>query len=59
METFRRANLDFTELKARAQRRGFRSVRMNLTGSMRLETRAEQRTSYNVIGVSAGHAAAG
>ncbi len=54
METFRRANLDFTELKSRAQRRGFRSVRMNLTGSMRLETRAEQRTSYNVIGVLPG-----
>ena len=54
METFRRANLDFSELKSRAQRRGFRAVRMNLNGSMRLETRAEQRTSYNVIGVLAG-----
>lgn len=54
METFRRANLDFSELKSRAQRRGFRAVRMNLNGSMRLETRAEQRTSYNVIGVLPG-----
>ena len=54
METFRRANLDFAELKSRAQRRGFRAVRMNLTGSMRLETRAEQRTSYNVVGVLPG-----
>ncbi len=54
METFRRARLDFAELKSRAQRRGFRAVRMNLTGSMRLETRAEQRTSYNVVGVLPG-----
>jgi Zn-dependent M28 family amino/carboxypeptidase len=54
METFRRANLDFAELKQRAQRRGFRAVRMNLTGSMRLETRAEQRTSYNVVGMLPG-----
>ncbi|MCX7358571.1 MAG: M28 family metallopeptidase [Alphaproteobacteria bacterium] len=54
METFRRANLDFNELKSRAQRRGFRAVRMNLNGSMHLETRAEQRTSYNVIGVLPG-----
>ncbi|MGD9965667.1 MAG: M28 family metallopeptidase [Hyphomonadaceae bacterium] len=54
METFRRANLDFTELKARAQRRGFRAVRMNLTGSLRLDTRTEQRTTYNVVGVLRG-----
>jgi Zn-dependent M28 family amino/carboxypeptidase len=54
METFRRANLDFNELKARAQRPGFRAVRMNLTGSMRLETRTEQRTTYNVVGVLPG-----
>lgn len=54
METFRRANLDFNELKARAQRPGFRAVRMNLTGSMRLETSAEQRTTYNVVGVLPG-----
>ncbi|MGQ0531888.1 MAG: M28 family metallopeptidase [Caulobacteraceae bacterium] len=54
METFRRANLDFNELKARAQRRGFRAVRMNLTGSLRLETRTEQRTTYNVVGVVPG-----
>jgi Zn-dependent M28 family amino/carboxypeptidase len=54
METFRRANLDFNELKARAQRRGFRAVRMNLTGSLRLETSAEQRTTYNVVGVLPG-----
>ncbi|MGE0531592.1 MAG: M28 family metallopeptidase [Hyphomonadaceae bacterium] len=54
METFRRANLDFNELKSRAQRQGFRAVRMNLTGSLRLETSAEQRTTYNVVGVLPG-----
>ncbi len=41
METFRRARLDFNELKSRAQRPGFRAVRMNLTGSLHLETSAE------------------
>ncbi|MEZ5956225.1 MAG: M28 family metallopeptidase [Hyphomonadaceae bacterium] len=54
METFRRANLDFDELKSRAQRPGFRAVRMNLNGSMRLETRTEERTTYNVVGVLRG-----
>jgi Zn-dependent M28 family amino/carboxypeptidase len=54
METFRRANLDFAELKARAQRPGFRAVRMNLTGSLRLDTRTEQRTTYNVVGILPG-----
>lgn len=54
MESFRRANLDFAELKQRAQRRGFRAVRMNLTGSLRLETSIEQRTTHNVIGVLPG-----
>ena len=54
METFQRARLDFAELKARAQRSGFRAVRMNLTGSIALDTRVEERTTYNVIGVLAG-----
>jgi len=54
METFRRANLDFNELKLRAQRQGFRAVRMNLTGSLRLETSAVERTTYNVVGVLPG-----
>lgn len=53
-ETFRRAGLDFSQLKARAQTRGFRAVPMNLTGSMRLETRVETRTTSNVIGVLPG-----
>jgi len=55
LETFRRARLDFNQLKSRAQRRGFRAVPMgSLTGSLRLETRAEQRTTYNVVGVLPG-----
>jgi|CXWL01.1.fsa_nt_gi Zn-dependent M28 family amino/carboxypeptidase len=54
METFRRARLDFNELKARAQRRGFQAVRMNMTASLALDTRIEQRTTYNVVGVLPG-----
>jgi Zn-dependent M28 family amino/carboxypeptidase len=55
VETFRRAGLDFNRLKARAQTRGFRAVPMgSLTGSLHLETTAEQRTTYNVIGVLPG-----
>ncbi len=53
-ETFQRARLDYAELKARAQRPGFRPVRMNLTGSIALDTRIEERTTFNVIGVLAG-----
>ncbi|MBL8536553.1 MAG: M28 family peptidase [Hyphomonadaceae bacterium] len=59
METFRRARLDFAELKARAQRPGFRAVRMNLTASMTLETRVEQRTTNNVVAVLPGRERAG
>lgn len=54
METFRRANLDFTELKSRAQRRGFRAVRMNLNGSMTLNTNIETRATSNVVGILPG-----
>ncbi|HYD73784.1 MAG TPA: M28 family metallopeptidase [Candidatus Binatia bacterium] len=57
METFRRAGLDFNQLKARAQTRGFRAVPMGtLRGSLHLETRAETRMTYNVIGVLPGRA---
>ncbi len=58
LETFTRARLDFAELKARAQRQGFRPVRMNLTGSLTLETRIEERTTHNVVGVLPGSARA-
>jgi Zn-dependent M28 family amino/carboxypeptidase len=55
METFRRANLDFDQLKARAQTRGFRAVPMGrLTGSLTLETAAETRITHNVVGVLPG-----
>ncbi len=54
METFRRAGLDFDQLKDRAQQRGFRPVPMNLTGSLALDTRIEERTTYNVVGVLPG-----
>ncbi|QGZ94809.1 M28 family peptidase [Terricaulis silvestris] len=56
LETFRRAGLDFTQLKTRAQQQGFRPVPMNLTGSMTLHTSIEQRTTYNVVGVLPGAA---
>ena len=58
METFQRARLDFAELRTRAQRPGFRPVRMNLTGSIALDTRIEERTTYNVVGVLPGRARA-
>lgn len=54
METFRRAGLDFNQLKARAQQRGFRAVPMNLSGSVRLETTVETRTTSNIVGVFPG-----
>ncbi|WP_135210521.1 M28 family metallopeptidase [Vitreimonas flagellata] len=54
METFRRAGLDFNQLKARAQQRGFRAVPMNLSGSVRLETTVETRTTSNIVGVLPG-----
>jgi Zn-dependent M28 family amino/carboxypeptidase len=58
MEIFQRAHLDFAELRARAQRPGFRPVRMNLAGSIALDTRIEERTTYNVVGVLPGRARA-
>jgi Zn-dependent M28 family amino/carboxypeptidase len=54
METFRRAGLNFEQLKARAQQRGFRPVPMNLTGSLTLEQSWEERTTYNIVGVLPG-----
>lgn len=54
METFQRAGLDFNQLKASAQNRGFRARPMNLTGSIALDTRVEERTTYNVVGVLPG-----
>ena len=55
METFRRAGLDFNQLKARAQTRGFRAVPMGrLRGSLELQTQIETRTTNNVIGVLPG-----
>jgi Zn-dependent M28 family amino/carboxypeptidase len=54
LELFSRARLDFAELRQRAQRRGFRAVRMNLNGSITLDTNIEERTTYNVVGVLPG-----
>jgi Zn-dependent M28 family amino/carboxypeptidase len=55
LETFRRAGLDFNRLKARAQNRGFRPVRMgSLRGSLALTTRVEELNSANVLGVLPG-----
>jgi len=54
-ETFRRAGLNFNQLKTQAQTRGFRAVPMgSLRGSLHLETTAETRVTYNVIGVLPG-----
>ncbi len=55
LETFRRAGLDFNQLKARAQTRGFRAVPMGtLRGSLELQTSTETRTTSNIVGVLRG-----
>lgn len=57
METFRRAGLNFNQLKARAQTRGFRAVPMGtLRGSLELQTSTETRTTSNIVGVLRGSA---
>lgn len=54
-DTFRRANLNFDQLRTRAQRQGFRPVRMGtLRGSISLETSFEQMQSSNVVGILPG-----
>lgn len=54
-ELLRRAGLDFTQLKARAQTQGFRPVPMgSLRGSLALHTRIEHTRSFNVVGVLPG-----
>ncbi|MBL8549104.1 MAG: M28 family peptidase [Hyphomonadaceae bacterium] len=53
-ETFRRAGLDYEQLKTRARERGFRPAPMNLTGSLTLNTTIEETTTYNVVGVLPG-----
>jgi Zn-dependent M28 family amino/carboxypeptidase len=54
METFQRAGLDFNQLKASAQSPDFHATPMNLTASIALDTRVEERTTYNVVGVLPG-----
>ena len=54
-DTFQRAGLDFDRLRAQAQTRGFRPVRMGtLRGSISLETTFQQMESANVVGVIPG-----
>ena len=54
-DTFQRAVLNFDQLRTRAQRQGFRPVRMGrLTGSVSLETSFEQMQSANVVGILPG-----
>jgi Zn-dependent M28 family amino/carboxypeptidase len=53
--TFQRAGLDFDRLRAQAQTRGFRPVRMGtLRGSVSLTTTFAQTSSANVVGVLPG-----
>jgi Zn-dependent M28 family amino/carboxypeptidase len=53
--TFARAGLNFDQMRTRAQRHGFRPVRMGrLTGSVTLETSFEEMRSSNVVGVLPG-----
>lgn len=54
-DTFTRAGLNFDQLRARAQRQGFRPVRMGrLTGSVTLETSFDTLQSANVVGILPG-----
>ncbi|MCR6643621.1 MAG: M28 family metallopeptidase [Terricaulis sp.] len=54
-DTFTRAGLNFDQLRARAQRQGFRPVAMGrLTGSVTLETSFETLQSANVVGILPG-----
>lgn len=54
-DTFQRAGLNFDQMRTRAQRQGFRPVRMGrLTGSVSLETSFEQLQSANVVGILPG-----
>jgi Zn-dependent M28 family amino/carboxypeptidase len=54
-DLFRRAGLDFSALKARAQRQGFRPVPMGaLRGALALHTRLAENRSANVVGVLPG-----
>lgn len=57
-DLFQRAGLNFAELKAAAQRQGFRPRPMNLTGGVHLETEVKDSTSHNVVGVLRGTGAA-
>ena len=54
-ETFQRAGLDFDQLRARAQTRGFRAVDLgSLTGSISLQTQLAQTRTSNVVGILPG-----
>jgi Zn-dependent M28 family amino/carboxypeptidase len=54
-ETFERAGLDFDRLRAQAQTRGFRPVRMGtLRGSLSLTTSFVETRTANIVGVLPG-----
>ncbi|MDX2237038.1 MAG: M28 family metallopeptidase [Hyphomonadaceae bacterium] len=58
-ELFQRANLNFADLKARAQRPGFTPTPMGLRMSLSLQTELTEQASYNVVGVLPGRSRAG
>jgi Zn-dependent M28 family amino/carboxypeptidase len=50
VELLRRAGVDYAELKARAQRRGFRAIDLNgVRASAELDVRASPMRSYNIL----------
>lgn len=57
-DLFQRAGLNFAELKAAAQRQGFRARPMGLTGGVHLETDIKETVSNNVVGILPGKSAA-
>lgn len=56
-ELFQRAGLNFAQLKAAAQRPGFRPRAMNLRASVKLETELKDSVSNNVVGILRGASA--
>ncbi|MBX7248119.1 MAG: M28 family peptidase [Caulobacteraceae bacterium] len=54
VDLFRRAGLNFDELKARARVKGFRAVPINATFSADFRQKVETITTHNVVGVLKG-----
>ena len=54
VDLFRRAGLDFEQLKARARVKGFKPVPMNATFSTDFRVKSERIVTHNVVGILKG-----